>query len=161
MLGSLYLLIVRLKLSVPLYSNHLKKWRTESRDWEQNTPKSERLVVEISTTCAFVSNLPNWACAFVSNLPNNDSDWSVSKYSVKHVRHAGPCTATHCTALGESPTHWSVIPLMFMYVHTSRTVCLSVLVFEHPCRGRVKIRGLLWNLNCNPPTCMKQKSHTH
>ena len=48
----------------------------------------------------------NWACAFVSNLPNNDSDWSVSKYSVKHDHHATPCTAphraTHCTALRES-----------------------------------------------------------
>ena len=46
--------------------------------------------------------------AFVSNLPNNDSDWSVSNYSVKHDRHAAPCTtpqrATHCTALLESPT---------------------------------------------------------
>ena len=38
-----------------------------------------------------------------------------------------------------------MIPLMFIYVHTSRTVCLSVLVFEHPRWGRVKIRGLLWN----------------
>ena len=44
----------------------------------------------------------NWACAFVSNLPNNDSDWSVSKYSVKHDRHAAPHRTTHCTALRES-----------------------------------------------------------
>ena len=34
---------------------------------------------------------------------------------------------------------------MFIYVHTFRTVCLSVLEFEHPRGGRVKIRGLLWN----------------
>ena len=43
------------------------------------------------------------------------------------------------------PTHWSGIPLMFIYVHTFRTVCLSVLVFEHPRGNHVKIRGLLWN----------------
>ena len=34
---------------------------------------------------------------------------------------------------------------MFIIVHTFRTVCLSVLVCEHPRRGRVIIRGLLWN----------------
>ena len=68
-----------------------------NRGTESKTGKeSERLVMEFHN---------NWACAFVSNLPNNDSDWSITKYSVKHDRHALPCTAphhaTHCTALRE------------------------------------------------------------
>ena len=66
--------VCRLRLSVPLYGRHLRKWRTESRDWEQNKQKVSGSVVEFHDT----------ACAFVSILPNNDSDWSVSKYSVKH-----------------------------------------------------------------------------
>ena len=30
----------RLRLAVPLYGCHLRKWRTESRDWEQNKQKN-------------------------------------------------------------------------------------------------------------------------
>ena len=38
-------------------------------------------------------NSTNTAHAHLSNLPNNNSDWSVSKYSMKHNRHAALCTA--------------------------------------------------------------------
>ena len=34
----------RLRLSVPLYGSHLRKWRTKSRDWEQNTQINERML---------------------------------------------------------------------------------------------------------------------
>ena len=42
-------------------------------------------------------------------LPNNNSDWPVSKYSVKHGRHAMPDRATHSTTLRESLMRWSVV----------------------------------------------------
>ena len=93
-----------LRLSVPLYGSHLRKWRTESRDWEQNKQKEWAARRGIPQYCS---------CAFVSNLPNNDSDWSVSKYSVKHDRHAvprltAPRTVPHCVnpdALERDSTH--------------------------------------------------------
>ena len=48
---------------------------------------------------------------------------------------------------------------MFIYVHTFRTVCLSVFVFEHPHEGRVKIRGLLWNQSSVRPQRDNQSTH--
>ena len=51
---------------------------TESK----TSKKSVRLVVEFHEY---------GACVFVSNLPNIDSDWPVSKYSVKHGRHTALC----------------------------------------------------------------------
>ena len=86
----------------------------------------------------------NWACAFVSNLPNNYFDRSVSKNSMKHDRHAAPHRTKHCTALHASPTHWNVIPLMFILC-TLLFNCLFISPrIWAPSRGRVKIR-LLWN----------------
>ena len=46
--------------------------------------KSERLFMEFHKYCSY---------ALVSHLPNYDSDWPVSKYSMKHGRHAAPCIA--------------------------------------------------------------------
>ena len=86
---------------------------------------------------------------FVSNLPNNDSDWSVSKYSVKHDRHAAPCIAprraTHCTALRESRRTGAWFrSCLFMYTLLELFVYQS-LYLSTLAGGRVKIRGLLWN----------------
>ena len=57
-----------------------------------------------------------------------------------------------------------MIPLMFIIVHTFRTVCGSVLVLEHPRGGRVIIRGLLWNqtsANLSNSAYNKTNKRTH
>ena len=91
--------------SQSLYGSHLRKWRTESRDWEQN--------MQTKAGCSWNSTNTAHAHLCLTNLPNNDSDWPVSKYSLKHGRQTAPCTAphriTHGTALRESLTHWSVV----------------------------------------------------
>ena len=100
-LGSMLLGLYRLRLSVPLYGRHLRKWRTESRDWEQNKQKKWAEVSWNSTNTAHAHLCPICPQRF----------WLVR--CKKHNRHAAPCIAphraTHCTALRESPTHWSVV----------------------------------------------------
>ena len=70
-------------------------------------------------------------------------------YSVKHDRHATPCTsphrATHCSALRESPTHWNVVECdsahVYLYAHFWNFFLLLVLVFEHSGRGCAEKKG--------------------
>ena len=49
--------------SVPLYGSHLRKWRTKSRDWEQNMQKKWsacRGIPQILIMCTCVSSAQQW-----------------------------------------------------------------------------------------------------
>ena len=112
--------------SVPLYGNHLKKWQTGSRDWEQNTQKRKWFVMEFHVNWAHVN--------LCLNLSKPDSDWPVSMYSVKNGRHAVPCTmpygSTHCTALRESTMHWSLVERESIHVYVCAHFwnCLFIMI---------------------------------
>ena len=95
--------------------------------------KSVRLVVEFHEYCS---------CAFVSNLPNIDSDWPVTKYSVKHGRHTVSCTAPHCatrcTALRESRRTRA-------WFRSCLLSCTLLELFVNQSSYWRTFRGLLWN----------------
>ena len=96
----------------------LKKCRLNRGTENKTHTKTEHFVVEF---------LYNWACALVSDLPNNEANafwWFVSIIQLCWV-----CTVLWCMKPWRTEEEWSVISLIFIYVHT---VCLSVLVCEHP-----------------------------
>ena len=66
---------VRLRLAVPLYGRHLRKWRTESRDCmrAKQAKKSER-------KCRGTPRILRMHICVQS--AHNDSDWSVSKSTI-------------------------------------------------------------------------------
>ena len=78
----------RLRLAVPLYGSHLilenggPNRGTESKTSKKSERKCRGIPRRLSMRICVYSTQHN-------------SDWPVSKYSVKHGRHAAPCTAPH------------------------------------------------------------------
>ena len=144
-----FCLLCRLRLAVPLYGRHLRKWRTELRDWEQNKQTKWAEVSWSMHICVQSAQQRFWLVRFKVQRETRSSRRAVYHTSPRHALYCAGWISTHC----------SVIPLMFIYVHTFRTVCLSVLVFEHPRGGRVKIRGLLMNQSkTHPPIIIQVKT---